>query len=226
MDGVSGRRPKKGPDEPEEPNRHPRRPDGPFDGKKGGDRESVGDDPDPVEEGSEPTDGNAEETTKDDDAPPENDDTRDEERPPRTRPYPNVRFLLGIDGFPEAGFSACRVGGSGTEPLRYREGNEPLDYRLVPGTTTYEPVLLERGVGDAAALAGWRRLVEQGRMNEARRDVEVILLDEAGNPGPRWELRAAWPARYVAPDLDARDGDVAVETLELVHEGIERTGVE
>lgn len=216
---VNARRREKGA-KPDDADRDPRRrTTGPVKRKKGSGRtdekpEPVGDDPEPAE--TEPTA----------DAPPGDAKETDTERPERTRPYPNVRFLLEIDGIPEAGFSGCRVGGSATEPLCYREGNQPLDYRQIPGTTTYDPVRLERGVGDATALSGWRRLVEQGRMAEARRTVAVVLLSEDGEPGPRWELRAAWPARYEAPTLDARDGDVAIEALELVHEGIERATAE
>jgi len=37
----------------------------------------------------------------------------------------------------------------------------------------------------------------------------------------RWQLRRAWPAKWEGPSLDAKTSEVAIETLELVHEGIE-----
>jgi phage tail-like protein len=140
----------------------------------------------------------------------------------RDRPYPNVRFLLEIEGLETAGFSGCRLGASTTEVLSYRAGNEPPTPRKLPGTTDYEAITLERGVGDGTTLADWRRLVEQGRIAEARRAVVVVILDEGGEAGPRWEAENAWPSRYVGPRLDALDGAVAIEALEITHESYER----
>jgi phage tail-like protein len=66
-------------------------------------------------------------------------------------------------------------------------------------------------------------LVEQGKMKDARRKVTVILQDEEGNNAARWEFVDAWPSKYDAPDVTAKGNDVAVETLEIVHEGMSRT---
>ncbi|MFC7228946.1 phage tail protein [Salinirubellus salinus] len=140
----------------------------------------------------------------------------------RDYPYPNVRFLLEIEGLTTAGFSGCRLGASTTAVLSYRAGNEPPTPRKIPGTTDYEAITLERGVGDGTALADWRRLVERGQIAEARRSVAVVILDEGGEAGPRWEAENAWPSRYVGPRLDALDGAVAIEALEITHEGYER----
>lgn len=139
----------------------------------------------------------------------------------REDPYTVIRFVLEIDGFAEVGFKKCRLGGSKTRVLTYREGADKRARRLA-GATRYEAVTLERGVTVSTVLADWRRLVEHGKIDEARRSVAVVLLDERNDPGPRWQFTAAWPSRYVGPSLDAVESGVAVESLELVHEGIER----
>jgi hypothetical protein len=54
-----------------------------------------------------------------------------------------------------------------------------------------------------------------------RRNVSVVLLDEQGDPVARWNLRRAWPAKWSGPSLDALGNEVAIESLELAHEGIE-----
>lgn len=83
--------------------------------------------------------------------------------------------------------------------------------------------MLESGVtDDSIELFEWRTTVENGALDEARSDVAVIVLDESGDPGPRWEVRNAWPSRYVAPTLAGTGKDVAIERLEIVHEGMER----
>ncbi len=140
----------------------------------------------------------------------------------RDDPFTALDFIIEIDSLAEVGFSTCRLGGSTTERLTYREGTDIGGPRALPGSTRYEPVTLERGVTCSAALADWRRLVERGEIAAARRPVTVVLLDEEADSGPQWELTAAWPMRYVGPRLDALDGGVAIERLVLAHEGIER----
>lgn len=59
-------------------------------------------------------------------------------------------------------------------------------------------------------------------MKEARKNVAIILMDEEGNPAARWEFVEAWPSKYDATNLNAKGTDVAVETLEIAHEGMKR----
>ena len=53
-----------------------------------------------------------------------------------------------------------------------------------------------------------------------RHNVTITLFDDAGNPGPSWNLINAWPVSYTVPDLSAMGGEVAIP-LELCHEGLE-----
>lgn len=140
----------------------------------------------------------------------------------RYLPYRNVRYLVEIDGIERAGFSRCRLPTATTGVVEYREGNEPPTPRTVPGLTRYGPLRLACGVSDSTVLADWRELVERGEFAAARRSLAVQLLDASGEPGPRWEFRGAWPSRYEAPDLDALHGTVAVDTLDVTHDGFER----
>jgi phage tail-like protein len=144
----------------------------------------------------------------------------------RHGPYRIARFLLEIDGIAKAGFSHCRLPTSSTAVVEYREGNEPPTPRKLAGLNAYGPLVLRYGVTDASVeLAEWRRSVEQGSVDEARRAVAVALLDEEGAPAARWELRNAWPVRYEGPRLDADRSAVAIEALELASEGVERVDV-
>jgi phage tail-like protein len=143
--------------------------------------------------------------------------------PDRHGPLRVARFLLEIDGIAKAGFSRCRLPESTTAVVEYREGNEPPTPRKLAGLTAYGSLELRYGVTtDAIELYEWRRLVEQGKVDEARRSIAVVLLDEEGQPAARWELRNAWPTRYAAPALDAGRSAVAIETLEIACEGLRR----
>jgi phage tail-like protein len=143
--------------------------------------------------------------------------------PDRHGPYRNVRFILEIDGVAKAGFSRCRLPETSTDVVEYREGNDPPTPRKLWGLSRFGDIVLEAGVtDDSIAVYEWRKLVEQGKVDDARRTVAVVVLDEEGEPGPRREFRNCWPRRYEPGDLDAQGECVLIESLEIVTEGIER----
>ncbi|EMA06236.1 phage tail protein [Haloferax denitrificans] len=145
----------------------------------------------------------------------------------RTDPYRQLRFILEIEGLVTAGFSRCDLPSATSAVVEYREGADPPTPRKLPGLNEYGPLVLEVGVTDRSLeLSEWRTLVEQGRMDEARRDAAVVLLDATGTPAARWVFREAWPSRYDAPRLDAMASEVAVERLVVVHEGFARIAVQ
>ena len=141
----------------------------------------------------------------------------------RKDPYKNYRFLVEIDGIVQAGFSEASIPDTTQEPIEYREGNQTPTVRKLPGLIKYGNLTLKWGITDSLDLYNWRKQVEQGKTKDARRNIAVILMDEEGNPAARWEFAEAWPSKYDAPDLDGKGNDVAVETLEIVHEGMART---
>ncbi len=140
----------------------------------------------------------------------------------RNDPYRNFRFLVEIDGITQAGFSEATIPDTSQDPIEYREGNESPTARKIPGLIKYGNVTLKWGIADSLDLYDWRKLVEEGKMKDARRNVAIILMDEEGNSKSRWEFSDAWPNKYDAPDLSAKGTDIAIETLEIVHEGMKR----
>lgn len=128
-------------------------------------------------------------------------------------------FLVEIDGIAPSAFASCTGLGSTTTVVEFREGSDPQISRPLAGVTHYSHVVLKRGITGDRALWLWRRSVELGQTE--RRTVRVTLRREDGTPVARWTLHRAWPARWAGPDLDATGNDVALETLELVHEGLE-----
>ena len=141
----------------------------------------------------------------------------------RNDPYRNMRYLVEIDGITQAGFSEANIPDTTQDPIEYRAGNETPTVRKIPGLVTYGNVILKWGVTDSLDLYKWRKQVEQGKMDDARRNMAVIIMDEEGNNKCRWEFREAWPTKYDAPDLNAKGAEIAIETLEIAHEGMERS---
>ena len=141
----------------------------------------------------------------------------------RYGPYRNYRFLLEFDSIGVAAFSECTLPDSTTEPIEYRTGDDAkATVRKLGSLTKYGNLTLKRGTTDSTDLFEWRKQVEQGNVDGARQSIAVVLLDEEGTPGPRWEFENAWPSKYDAPDLNATANEVAIETLEVAVEGMER----
>lgn len=138
----------------------------------------------------------------------------------RVDPYRNFSFLVEIDGITQAGFSDCSGFGSNTDPIEYREGGENKTVRKLPGLTKHTNITLKWGLTDSKELYNWYRDVVNGKIQ--RRNGSIILLDLEGNEKVRWNFFNGWPTKWDGPDFTAKGNDVAVETLEIVHEGIER----
>jgi phage tail-like protein len=139
---------------------------------------------------------------------------------PRRDPFKNFRFRVEIDGVVSAGFRSVSGLAAETEVIEYREGGDPFtSVRKLPGRVRYPNVTLRRGLTTSRDLWDWWQTVRDGALQ--RRDVRITLLDDAGNEVLRWVLRDAWIAKIEASDLDAQANEVAIESVELAHEGLE-----
>ncbi len=138
----------------------------------------------------------------------------------RTDPHPAFNFLVEIDGIAVAGFAECSGLGSETDVIEYREGGDRTrSARKIPGLTRWTAIVLRRGITTGRELWNWRRAIVNGQLD--RRAGAIVLLGHDGTPVARWTFQAGWPAKWVGPELRARASDVAIETLEIVHEGLE-----
>ena len=140
----------------------------------------------------------------------------------RPDPYRQFNFRLEVDGLQLANFCEVSLGAALTEVVEYRDGTDKTGVRKLPGLTRYSNVVLKRGITSSLELYQWHRMVAEGRTGDARRNVAVILSDEMGNEVARYSLRNAWPVKYEAPSFNAMGNDVAIESIELTHEGLER----
>jgi len=140
----------------------------------------------------------------------------------RDDPYLNFNFLVEFAGEVVAGFSEADLPVGRIEAVAYRDGVDKTSAaRLLPGRVEYGPLVLRRGFSGDTALWQWWHNVAQGNLD--RRNVAVALLDERREEVARWILYRAWPTKYEPPSLNALGNDVAIETLELAHEGLELT---
>lgn len=140
----------------------------------------------------------------------------------RKDPYKNFRFLVEIDGITQAGFREVTIPDTVQDPIEYREGNEPITARKLPGLIKYGNVILKWGITDSLDLYNWRKEVEDGKIEDARKNMAVVVLDDKADSVARWEFSQAWPVGYNAPNLNATGNEIAIETLEIAHEGMKR----
>jgi phage tail-like protein len=139
----------------------------------------------------------------------------------RVDPYRNFNFRLEIDSITQGAFAECNAIGSNNDPIEYREGSDRPTVRKLPGLTKYSNIVLKWGVTDASKeLFEWYSDITKGKIK--RRNGSIVLTDLDGTEKVRWNFVQAWPAKYEAPSFNAEGTDVAIETLELAHEGVER----
>ncbi len=140
-------------------------------------------------------------------------------RPPHAPdPYGGYNFHVEWDGIVHAGFRECSGLDSTTDPTDYREGTDPLSMRKLPGLVSYSNITLGRGISDNDELWKWRQEVARGIAD--RRNLSIVLMDDTGVEKIRWNLTNCWPTTWTAPSFDASSSEVAIETLELAHEGV------
>jgi phage tail-like protein len=140
----------------------------------------------------------------------------------RHDPLRNYRFRVEIDGVQAGAFSEAVIEPTTTEVIEYREGSEPSHVRKLPGLTKFGNVTLKRGVSASLELFNWHLQVVRGQISSARKNVIIVVLDEAGQDVARFHVSDAWPTKYDPGELNAKGNEVFIESLELANEGIER----
>lgn len=143
----------------------------------------------------------------------------------RNDPYSGFNFQVVIAGVLDDGQairgSFAEVSGLEAEisVVEYRNGSEDITVRKIPGLKKFPNIILKRGVIGDLALWNWIKSVLDGQVQRA--DGTITLLDESRQPVMQWKFRRGWPCRWSGPTLNAKTNEVAIETLEICHEGLE-----
>ncbi|MEP7305170.1 MAG: phage tail protein [Acidobacteriota bacterium] len=140
-----------------------------------------------------------------------------------TDPFASFNFLVESGGLIQAGFSECTGLNSETNVVEYREGRDDTTVRKLTGLAKFGNVTLKRGVATGRQMFDWRRMVSEpsdDAAREPRRNISILLLDEKRQEQVRFNLKNAWPSKWTGPDFKAAANEVAIEQLELCHEGV------
>lgn len=149
----------------------------------------------------------------------------------RFDPYKNFKFRVKWDGRYVAGISKVGALKRTTEVVKHREGGDPSSDRVSPGRTSYDAIMLERGVTHDTEFEKWANKVwnygsglgAEVSLKDFRKDLIIEVYNEAGQLAIAYKVYRCWVSEYQAlPELDANANAVAIQTLKLENEGWER----
>lgn len=134
-------------------------------------------------------------------------------------PFSNFHFQVEIGGN-RLGFTEVSGLDIQVEAIEYREGNSPVyTPTKIPGQHRFSNIVLKRGLmkGDNE----FYQWIQTAMSREVeRRDMTISLLNERHEPVFIWKVRNAFPVKYSGPHLKSDANEIAIETLELAHEGL------
>jgi phage tail-like protein len=134
-------------------------------------------------------------------------------------PLPKFHFLVEWGGN-KVGFTEVTGLDIQVEPIEYREGSSKTYSKIkMPGMQKYSNITLKRGT--FAGDTDFYKWVNTVNLNTVeRRDVVIKLLNEQHEPVVTWRALKAFPIKVQASDLKADGNEVAIETIEIAHEGL------
>ena len=142
--------------------------------------------------------------------------------------YPLPKFHFQVEwGGTKIGFTEVSGLDFETEPIEYRHGASPEYFKTKqPGMKKWSNITMKRGTfnSDNEFYDWWKETVffEEGESTGSiyRRDITISLLNENHEPTVTWKVKNAWPIKVQTTDLKADGNEVAIESMELVHEGL------
>ena len=135
--------------------------------------------------------------------------------------YPLPKFHFQVDwGGTKIGFTEVSGLDVETQVIEYRDGNSREYSKIkMPGMRKYANLTLKRGTFKSDnEFYNWFNTVRLNTIE--RRDITISLLDEEYKPTVVWKIKNAWPSKVTATDLKADGNETAIESMELVHEGL------
>jgi len=137
-----------------------------------------------------------------------------------TYPIPVFHYKVSWNNL-DIGFSDVSGLTQERQAIEYRDGLMSGDQLPLkrPGLTKANNISLKRGIVQGNnELYSWFN--NNGLPNVERRDLLISLLNDEGNPVMVWSISQAWPVKLEGPGLKATGNEIAIESIELVHEGI------
>lgn len=133
-------------------------------------------------------------------------------------PHIGLRFWLQLGQIEVAGFQECSGLKIETEVHEYSEGGLNTYTHKIATRAKYGNITLKRGLDEGQDLFRWYVRAMRGEIG--RQDISIIVYNSLGQQVQKWDLQRAFPCKWTGPDLAAQQGAIAVETVEIAHEGL------
>jgi phage tail-like protein len=138
-------------------------------------------------------------------------------------PYPAYNFVISVTNV-DAGttvsgsFSEMSGATAEVQAIEYRDGTDDTTVRKVRGLRKHGNITLKRGITGHVGFWNW---IQRGMDGDAdRQQGYIALLNEDKEEVMRWIFKQAWPTKYTVPNLNAKNNEIAIETLEIVVEDL------
>jgi phage tail-like protein len=138
----------------------------------------------------------------------------------RKDPNGGYSFLVEIDGIVQASFRSVEGINVTVSVAEYRDGNDVINPRLLPGIAHYGPLRLSYGLVDTnTELWGWMEETLAG--NVERKNLSIVILDPSRTEIMRIQVSQAWPSGWSVSKLDSLDKGPAIAELVIQYESLD-----
>lgn len=136
-------------------------------------------------------------------------------------PTGGFRFTVAIDGVNNAAFTEFRLPNLDVQTVDIQEGGQNTYIHKLPVRVSVGPATLRHGITRDLTLLKWYLQVLKGDLENAYRQVTVVMYDVGRQPVVTWTFRNACPVKWSGPTLKTDDNGVAIEEIEFIHHGFE-----
>ncbi len=136
----------------------------------------------------------------------------------RLDPFLASRFCIEIENVNYGGFRECTGLEATVDVFEYPEGGLNDFTHKLPGRVAWGNLVLKHGLSDTAELWDWFVGTMRGQIE--RKNISIVLYDSQAREVKRWSFQGAYPVKYSGPEFKVDESAVAIETLELAHQGL------
>src|SRR3990170_310721 len=141
----------------------------------------------------------------------------------RTDPLIGYQYGIELSGAVAGYFTECSGIGSESDVTEHKitvNGKEAI--QKIPGRLKLENVTLKRGITDSMDMWNWRKQIEDGKVDEARKNGSILMYNQHLEEIARWNFENAWPVKISGPSMKSDSSDIGIEELTITHEGMWR----
>jgi len=129
----------------------------------------------------------------------------------------SLQVAITFDGMPTAYFRSVSGLSIEIEVVEFREGGIG-DVHKLPGRVKYPNLVLKQGFSGASELQKWAFRIAAGQFEH--KNATIVISDQKNQVIVRYALTNGWPTKWEGPEFDASSNEVAIETIEIAHEGL------